>query len=873
MVEKLIQKIKPKYYVILAFFLGALAMFLMLTYSQMLTTGKYVILNGDAWEIYISNIRMLLRNLSNGETIWYSFTTSMGYNTALTVAFELMSPLNILFLLFPDADPNVILAIIIVIKVGLAASAFQLFSANVLGNKGALSVVFSVFYAMSAFTIVYCLCNFMWLDGVYMLPIVAWATYYAVRTNKYKFLALSFTYIFIVQFYMGYLIGGFSLLYYILLIVTQDKNERVAKIGVSIGKFVLASVTAIALSAFLWVPVICFLINHTVSDRTAFSELTVSLPEIINNLFWGEYQDLTSYPYIYCGIPSLMLFPFFFFNRKLSIRERLLYGILLVFFVLGCLIKPIYVLLHSFDAPDMWNYRFSFIISFLICAMSCKQSMSISDIRRKHIIAFCIGLVLLYCFEQRIQPLLIGNYAKNSNIGLLINVSFVILWIILGWVFLRTKEKRITTIFAIVLLMMVETVTNACVRTYDHIWKEGLVKEDYYYAWEKDTQKNLDEIERMNKDMKAESFYRICIWNDAIHNSDAYFGYNGITDFNSAEQEALRDFMKNMGVDTSPRCTSGTGLTPTLQSILSVKNTARLYLGFSSLGIETDARVHDNPYWLPIGYMVNEGVKQDFEFSSDVFNNQNQIIYAMSGVNDVFWKIPDEYIVRDENGLSYLDEEKMFYMSGSSGGQISFVVKGIDDQTFLQIVPCESEDIPSDFSWDVLLNQANLLDGKVSSPFAVEMIQAGDNHKITIDAHNNFSGMYRIEDINIYALSQERYEKMYEELSRETLETEEVKNGYLRGRINTSGNRGILFTSIPYTDGWTVTVNGREEKIVPIMNGAFCGLEIPDAGEYEIEFTYHCPGAKLGLWVSFGGIALLALLLLLERRKKLQIQV
>ena len=103
MFEKLIGKIKPKYYWLVAFAFGAIAMFVMLSYSQLLTSGKYVILGGDAWEIYIANIRMLIRNLMHGETVWYSFTTSMGYNTALTVAFELMSPFTILFVLFACA--------------------------------------------------------------------------------------------------------------------------------------------------------------------------------------------------------------------------------------------------------------------------------------------------------------------------------------------------------------------------------------------------------------------------------------------------------------------------------------------------------------------------------------------------------------------------------------------------------------------------------------------------------------------------------------------------------------------------------------------------------------------------------------------------
>ena len=117
--ERVLKKITPKYYWLISFAIGSLAMYMMLSYSQMLSTGKYAIIGGDAMEIYVPNIRMLLSSLRNGESIWYSFSTSMGYNTALSAAYELFSPFNILFLLFPKADVNIILAIIIILKVVL----------------------------------------------------------------------------------------------------------------------------------------------------------------------------------------------------------------------------------------------------------------------------------------------------------------------------------------------------------------------------------------------------------------------------------------------------------------------------------------------------------------------------------------------------------------------------------------------------------------------------------------------------------------------------------------------------------------------------------------------------------------------------------
>jgi uncharacterized membrane protein YfhO len=861
--EKALQRIKPKYFWIVAFLLGGLSMFFMLTYSQMLTSGKYVIIGGDAWDIYISNIRMLIRTIKDGGNIWYSFATSMGYNTSLTVAFELMSPFNILFVLFDKADPNVILAIIIIGKVGTAAAAFQLFSRKVLGNEKISSVIFAVFYAMCAFTVEYCIANFMWLDGIYMLPIVAWATYVAVKKNKYIFLTLSYAYIFIVQFYMGYLLAGFSLIYFILLLCTQKKEERPTKTIFAIARYVLSALTAIALSAFLWVPVVTFLVNHTVSDSTQFTSIGVNPLEVLNNLFWGEFQDYHTYPYIYCGLPALILLPFFFFNRKIAVREKTLYGILFLFFVLGCMVLPIYKLLHGFDAPDMWNFRFSFIISFLICAMACKQSEYLEEVKNKHFFFFALGLMALYVLEMFLQPRKIGWVARNTQIGLLINFLAIAAWFGMTRLFYHVKDKKLTVVLGLIMMTIVEVVTNGCVRTFDSVWKQGLTKEDYYYCWEEENGRNLAEIAKANAGMDENDFYRLCIFGDAVYNSDAYFGYNGVSDFNSAENESLREFMGNMGFYTTTRRTSGTGLTPPMEMLLSVKDTSRLYIDISMMGIEPDTKVYENEYYLPLGFMVNDEAAKDLTYTSNVFENQNNLINALSGVDGVYEEIPAENITQESTGIWYSEEDTTFYITEDEGMETSFLVSGTLDPTYVQIDASVLDGSVSGLSYGVFMNQLSSLDYNLSVPFAAEMAQFDYNHKIILGATEEFGGC-RVNGVYIYKLSSEKMGEAHEALAGETMLIDELKNGHVKGVIKTSGEKTLMFTSIPYTDGWSLTVDDEEQEIEPVINGTFCGIRIPEAGVHEIELTYHCPGGLLGGYISFTGIFMLSLVIILE---------
>ena len=76
------------------------------------------------------------------------------------------------------------------------------------------------------------------------------------------------------------------------------------------------------------------------------------------------------------------------------------------------------------------------------------------------------------------------------------------------------------------------------------------------------------------------------------------------------------------------------------------------------------------------------------------------------------------------------------------------------------------------------------------------------------------------------------------------------------GRITTP-RAGVLTSSIPYSSGWRVTVNGRPAKTVR-TNQAFLGVWLP-RGRHNIRFTYQTPGLKQGAIISLIGLIWLAL--------------
>jgi len=103
------------------------------------------------------------------------------------------------------------------------------------------------------------------------------------------------------------------------------------------------------------------------------------------------------------------------------------------------------------------------------------------------------------------------------------------------------------------------------------------------------------------------------------------------------------------------------------------------------------------------------------------------------------------------------------------------------------------------------------------------------------------------------------FAEIIEELSQEQLSLTDWGAGYLKGEITVSGEREILFTSLPYDKSWKVFVNGEETDIIPLLNEALCGIRL-DAGMHEIAFIYEPRGEIPGVLISIAFILILCIL-------------
>ena len=108
-----------------------------------------------------------------------------------------------------------------------------------------------------------------------------------------------------------------------------------------------------------------------------------------------------------------------------------------------------------------------------------------------------------------------------------------------------------------------------------------------------------------------------------------------------------------------------------------------------------------------------------------------------------------------------------------------------------------------------------------------------------------------------YQLDTEGYDEMVKKLSDEQLEVTSYDATSLNGTV-TAKEAGLLFLTIPYSEGWSAWVDGNKTEITPV-NDALMAIKL-DAGKHDIRIEYIPAGFKPGACITCASIVCIILL-------------
>ncbi|MDE5583041.1 MAG: YfhO family protein [Ruminococcus sp.] len=142
--------------------------------------------------------------------------------------------------------------------------------------------------------------------------------------------------------------------------------------------------------------------------------------------------------------------------------------------------------------------------------------------------------------------------------------------------------------------------------------------------------------------------------------------------------------------------------------------------------------------------------------------------------------------------------------------------------------------------------------------------------------------------LQIYNLDYDMFHNDIEQLKQHQFEVDTKKSNdrYLEGTVNLTDDQ-ILFTTIPYEDGWTVKIDGKKvenlvtadtsdtgriyyknadkDTGVAISLESTIAVKVP-AGEHKITMKYTPPGFNIGIFTLILGIAVIVMFYLYDRK-------
>ncbi|MFD1901529.1 YfhO family protein [Enterococcus termitis] len=300
--------------------------------------------------------------------LFYSWSSSMGLNFWALSAYYLNGLFTPLVILFDNSAMPDAIYFLTLLKFGASGLSFWVFSHNTYKINRWITVGLSVAYALSAYAIAYGVVV-MWLDAFVYLPLIVLGIHRLMDKKKPVLLFVSYLLLFVSNFYMAFMIGLFTFLYVVARTFTDWKLYKKTFLSYLCTSFLAGGASMITI-----LPTILDLKNNGEGLTTIRSFITpdVGAWDLIAKNLVGVYDTskYESMPFIYIGLIPLIFCLFYFVSRKISLKNKLLYGSLFIILIASIYIYPLNLFWHGMHAPNMFLFRFSFLISFLVILLA-----------------------------------------------------------------------------------------------------------------------------------------------------------------------------------------------------------------------------------------------------------------------------------------------------------------------------------------------------------------------------------------------------------------------------------------------------------------------------------------------------------------------
>ncbi|MCQ2424145.1 MAG: YfhO family protein [Clostridia bacterium] len=860
----------PRRYLLLCFFVPALLLLFLYAVRGVFPFGEGSVLVLDLNGQYVYFFQGLRRAVLGGEGLVYTFSRTLSGEFMGIFAYYLASPFSWLVLLFPEAHITEALLLMFLLKTGSCGLTFGIYIDKTRERRPTETVMFSVMYALCTYAVVM-QHNTMWIDNLILLPLVTLGIESVIREKKYKLFVVSLALAILSNFYIGYMMCIYVILYFFYAYFSRSEAER-NLLGEkhhflrSSLRMLALGLLALAIAAVIILPAYTSLqFGKSTFSKTVFDfEANADFLDLTAKLFFGSYDTVRpdGLPMLFTGTLTLLLVPLYFFAPHIRTREKVASVLFIAVFVISMSIPALDIVWHGLQNPNWLNFRYAFMLCFFFVVLAFKAMERIREIGYRRVAVTGAALVLVLFVLQKFD---LSNFQDFP--GVWVSLAFVVLYVLL----LRAVTHRDEMINR----------TGATILALAVIMEMGFSGAYDLYALDKDVIFSgrtgyVTFMERIQPavDYVLEndtSFYR---FEKTVHrksNDNMALGIRGLSGSTSTLNASAIGFLRNMGMRSRSHVSQYNGSTIALDALTGIKyviaerQTAMPadYVAIKTFPNEEDEKkdliVYENPYAFSIAFGVspdvrlldeeNEtiydsvtgevtGTRSVFESYLTPFERTNALLAAMLGDTEVPAPYHKATIDTTTNQglrlLNVVDHRGYAISDGASEGSITYqITVTSEDELFLYM----ASGYPRECK--VYVNGASVgMSGGSDSThvFPIGRFEVGEQIKVKLVLQDKNLYLRTGADLFFYLDEAACTEQLREIGSSSQFEISEYTSTYFKGTINVEEGREAILTTLPYDSGWKVYADGEKIETTKALS-AFVSFDLTP-GEHELELRY-----------------------------------
>ena len=917
---------------IIAAVLTLVFFFLELLVSGKYPFGKYTFIVCDLEAQYAPFLFLYKRHILGLDwshffsSFTYSFGLGAGKNMMGTFGYYLSSPLNFLVFFYKETQVNEFIMTLVAIKLALSAFFMTLFiherSAD---KKSKWPILFGIMYAFSSYIMVF-MFQIMWLDGYALLPLLLLCIEKFMKDKKVTRIIPVLIILFLSNYYIAYMVGGFSFFYLIVRMIVENKFSSRKEARTILVKFISAAVFCALTLCIILIPVgIDTLVN---GDPISTTSETVNLVhysavDLIDQLFLGypgEYSEVlpANLPLIFVSIMVTFLCVIYFVSDVFKGKERKAHGICLALVYLSISVILIDRAWQVFDDPNWFQHRESFVFMPLFMVIAYKTFEKIKEVTNRD-----IGKALIITFALLFVAQSFGLMQKRDAV-FLFNLFFIGALALIFVGMKRTNWPKQLANMNKILDMILCILVVFEVAAMAPVLSAGVSNMSAYYGEAEDYNAQLqNRVDFEDSDFGRENGFRsvngtVCVGPKKDYISGNYYaGGRGISFFNSNSNKKFHRFLKQFGFDT---------------------NYNYFAVGYSFEAPDTDAFLSIGRAVLPSDYSYGKRLAEDdYGNNLTLYGNSRVLPLAFAVDRQAFdfdfYSL--EKAKKEKNYFSFRDEwyksmfseeftEDMYfapssepeyevvnaqlidindYTASAESSQDSSASSSTDSKAFdpdklgaeatkenpnvsdfyrinkkLPIIIDYTVVIESEEELYLDLSAARIIDACsvyvngeyvnswCAGSFYSQVMRIG-SYEVGEEIHvtvTSDTDMFSILDVNFAYFNYEAFANSFDKIDTGCVVTKSADNGYILLESNLKDD-SLILTTIPYEKGWTLYVDGQKKDIT-VYEDALIGIDA-GTGYHDIRLEFVAPGTKMGAVCSIIGVIGLVAIVILDKKQ------